>query len=308
MGACEDCGTKKGSKLRQGDLLLCNKCDDMRFKTTASSEIDQSVNHAASESEGPCLNGTLTQQLLILRQDFCKLSDIVNMLRDENKVLKLEVQQLKQEINITKTHECPDQASNWTDVVRRKIKDNVSKVTTNNTNLQNGIPANSKDNVKHQNSLKSNNISIKASAKNEHLMLEDIFIGGVDVSNTEKDIDDHLTKLGVHDAKIRKLRSHPDKSFCISVQTSFYSKVMNKENWPKDVTVSRFIHQRRKNNNNFHGRKHKFQNYANTHSGKFCWNCGESNHIQSNCRFGQKVVCDICGIAGHKRKFCTEGY
>lgn len=37
-----------------------------------------------------------------------------------------------------------------------------------------------------------------------------------------------------------------------------------------------------------------------------CWNCGETNHISQNCRYGQKISCRLCGQLGHKAKFCVS--
>ena len=38
---------------------------------------------------------------------------------------------------------------------------------------------------------------------------------------------------------------------------------------------------------------------------RFCWFCGESNHISKNCKHGQKVQCNSCLSLGHKAKFCS---
>ena len=37
---------------------------------------------------------------------------------------------------------------------------------------------------------------------------------------------------------------------------------------------------------------------------KYCWFCGEENHISKNCRHGQKIQCSSCMNQGHKAKFC----
>ena len=37
-----------------------------------------------------------------------------------------------------------------------------------------------------------------------------------------------------------------------------------------------------------------------------CFNCSESNHVQSQCKYGQKIRCLKCHKLGHKRKFCRE--
>ena len=35
-----------------------------------------------------------------------------------------------------------------------------------------------------------------------------------------------------------------------------------------------------------------------------CYNCGEFNHVQSNCRYDHKIKCNICHEYGHKSKLC----
>lgn len=35
-----------------------------------------------------------------------------------------------------------------------------------------------------------------------------------------------------------------------------------------------------------------------------CYNCGEFNHVQVNCRFDHKVLCGICQHLGHKSRLC----
>ena len=36
-----------------------------------------------------------------------------------------------------------------------------------------------------------------------------------------------------------------------------------------------------------------------------CYNCGEFNHIQANCRFDHKLQCQQCHSLGHKSKLCS---
>ena len=35
-----------------------------------------------------------------------------------------------------------------------------------------------------------------------------------------------------------------------------------------------------------------------------CYNCGELNHISSNCRHGSRIRCHTCQKLGHKSKYC----
>ena len=37
-----------------------------------------------------------------------------------------------------------------------------------------------------------------------------------------------------------------------------------------------------------------------------CYNCGEYNHVQSNCRFDHRMRCDVCQQYGHKSRFCQN--
>ena len=36
-----------------------------------------------------------------------------------------------------------------------------------------------------------------------------------------------------------------------------------------------------------------------------CYNCGEFNHQQSNCRYDHKIRCNNCHRYGHKSKLCN---
>ena len=37
-----------------------------------------------------------------------------------------------------------------------------------------------------------------------------------------------------------------------------------------------------------------------------CYNCGEFNHVQSNCRYDHKIKCNVCHEYGHKSKLCVN--
>ena len=37
-----------------------------------------------------------------------------------------------------------------------------------------------------------------------------------------------------------------------------------------------------------------------------CYNCGEFNHVQSNCRYHHKIKCNVCHEYGHKSKLCIN--
>ena len=37
-----------------------------------------------------------------------------------------------------------------------------------------------------------------------------------------------------------------------------------------------------------------------------CYNCGEFNHRQSNCRYDHKIRCNVCNTLGHKSRLCTQ--
>ena len=39
-----------------------------------------------------------------------------------------------------------------------------------------------------------------------------------------------------------------------------------------------------------------------------CFNCGEFNHRQNNCRYDHKVKCNVCQEYGHKSRFCSYNY
>ena len=37
-----------------------------------------------------------------------------------------------------------------------------------------------------------------------------------------------------------------------------------------------------------------------------CFNCSERNHVQSQCKFSQKIQCHKCHKMGHKKTFCDQ--
>ena len=37
-----------------------------------------------------------------------------------------------------------------------------------------------------------------------------------------------------------------------------------------------------------------------------CYNCGEFNHRQANCRFDHKIRCNVCYEYGHKSRLCQQ--
>ena len=38
-----------------------------------------------------------------------------------------------------------------------------------------------------------------------------------------------------------------------------------------------------------------------------CYNCGETNHSHSECRYQQRVRCNNCSAYGHKTRLCNKG-
>ena len=51
------------------------------------------------------------------------------------------------------------------------------------------------------------------------------------------------------------------------------------------------------------------QNYSNGRSDDWrqngCFNCGEYNHRQMNCRYDHRIRCNYCYKFGHKSRMCT---
>ena len=37
-----------------------------------------------------------------------------------------------------------------------------------------------------------------------------------------------------------------------------------------------------------------------------CYNCGEFNHREANCRFDHKIKCNVCYEYGHKSRLCKQ--
>ena len=54
-------------------------------------------------------------------------------------------------------------------------------------------------------------------------------------------------------------------------------------------------------------RSHNNRGYMSTNRNKpGCYNCGEFNHVQSNCRYDHKIKCNVCHEYGHKSKLCSN--
>lgn len=53
-----------------------------------------------------------------------------------------------------------------------------------------------------------------------------------------------------------------------------------------------------------HSHSYNSQYYSRRNVG--CFNCGEFNHVQRNCRFDHKVLCTICQRVGHKSRLCQH--
>ena len=75
-------------------------------------------------------------------------------------------------------------------------------------------------------------------------------------------------------------------------------------------TVSRYNQENKKQRPNSAGRD--FQRirrnhpYVQTSKRQGCYNCGEHNHQQSNCRFDHRIRCNQCFRYGHKNRMCSQ--
>ena len=55
----------------------------------------------------------------------------------------------------------------------------------------------------------------------------------------------------------------------------------------------------------YYQRPRSYATVASTHGkSTWCYNCGESGHISSNCRFNSAIECHMCHRFGHKQKLC----
>ena len=72
-------------------------------------------------------------------------------------------------------------------------------------------------------------------------------------------------------------------------------------------------------NNDYYNRgvglqDHSNAQYSRTHNNnaninrRGCYNCGEYNHRQSNCRYDHKIRCNVCQEYGHKSRFCNYNF
>ena len=72
------------------------------------------------------------------------------------------------------------------------------------------------------------------------------------------------------------------------------------QGYPENVNnrfgYSRIPHRQSSNNNQAHFSKNRYG----------CYNCGEFNHRQANCRFDHKIMCNICNEYGHKSRLCNQ--
>ena len=68
----------------------------------------------------------------------------------------------------------------------------------------------------------------------------------------------------------------------------------------------------RQYNNNHHQQQHyqgnqRYQGYHQSQRNgnePTCYNCGEENHVRSNCKFNHPIRCYACGGRGHKARDC----
>ena len=63
-----------------------------------------------------------------------------------------------------------------------------------------------------------------------------------------------------------------------------------------------------RNRQGIYDNEHHGRNYNRQPQRRGCYNCGEYNHIQRNCRYDHEVKCVICNEYGHKSRFCTNNY
>ena len=58
------------------------------------------------------------------------------------------------------------------------------------------------------------------------------------------------------------------------------------------------------NSRSNYGQKYNIATTRNRTHRMGCYNCGEFNHVQSNCRYDHKIKCNVCHEYGHKSKLC----
>ena len=116
----------------------------------------------------------------------------------------------------------------------------------------------------------------------------------------------HLTSKGTNRlAKNMKLMVHPTHvgNVCRprsrGVTQHHENKPMTQEQPNEWQQVSR-----QKGQNKSHMRWKRQTQHSTGQEERYCWFCGEKNHVSQNCRHGQKITCHNCNMLGHKSKMC----
>ena len=97
-------------------------------------------------------------------------------------------------------------------------------------------------------------------------------------------------------------------------RSNISQNISNKPNSYHRQTFNEYNRDTTPNENQHYDRSNISQNIPNrpgsyhrqTFNRRGCYNCGEFNHVQSNCRFDHVVRCNTCNRLGHKTRLCSK--
>ncbi|MEL6989196.1 MAG: hypothetical protein AAGK97_15395, partial [Bacteroidota bacterium] len=88
-------------------------------------------------------------------------------------------------------------------------------------------------------------------------------------------------------------------------QNFYHNRIKHHNNQQYPAHQARQNSRYQENQYHHHRRNLHQQNQLQSNGRLGCFNCGEYNHHQSNCRFDHKIQCSSCLAYGHKSRLCS---